>query len=39
MLYIKFKGHRPAGFGEEDLFKSFTIYGHGGHLGHMNMII
>ena len=29
MLYTKFQGNWPAGFGEED----FTLYGHGGHLG------
>ena len=34
MLNTKFQGHRPFGSGEEDFFKVFTIYGHGGHLGH-----
>ena len=34
MLYTKFEVHRPAGFREEDVLKD-TIYGHGGHLGHM----
>ena len=38
MLYTKFKGHRPAGFGE-DFWMFFTIYGHDGHLGHMTRII
>ena len=35
MLYTKYEGNRPAGFGEEEFYKVFTIYGHGGHLGHM----
>ena len=35
MLRTKFHGNRPAGSGEEDFFKVFTIYGHGGHLGHV----
>ena len=34
MLHAKFKYPRPLGSGEED-FKVFTIYGHGGHLGHV----
>ena len=36
MLHTKFRGNRPAGSGE-DCFKVFTIYGHGGHLGHVTM--
>ena len=39
MLHIKFQGHRPFGSGEEDFFKVFTIYGHGGHLGHVTVTI
>ena len=35
MLHTKFQGHRPFGSGEEDFFKVFTIYGHGGYLGHV----
>ena len=35
MLHTKFRGNRPAGSGEED----FTIYGHGGHLGHVTSIM
>ena len=35
MLHTKFRGNRPAGSGEED----FTIYGHGGHLGHATSIM
>ena len=36
MLHTKFHGNRPAGSGE-DFF--FTIYGHGGHLGHVTWTI
>ena len=32
MLHTKFRGNLHAGSGEEDFF---TIYGHGGYLGHM----
>ena len=35
MLYAKFHDNRTSGCGEEDFFKVFTIYGHGGHLGHV----
>ena len=38
MLHIKFRGNRPARSGEED-FKGFTIYGRGGHLGHVTSIM
>ena len=38
MLHIKFHGNRPAGSGEKDFFKVFTIYVHGGHLGHVTSI-
>ena len=38
MLHTKFRGTRPAASGEEDFFKVFTIYGHGGHLGHVTSI-
>ena len=35
MLHAKFRGnHRTSGSGEEDFFKVFNAYGHGGHLGH-----
>ena len=34
MLHAKFQDHRTSGSGEED-FKGVTIYGHGGHLGHV----
>ena len=39
MLHSKFRGNRPARSGEEDFLKSFTIYGHGGHLGHVTSIV
>ena len=39
MLHIKFQGHRSTGSGEEDFFKVFTIYGHGGHVGHVTQLI
>ena len=38
MLHTKFRGNWPAGSGEEDFFKVFTIYGHGGHLGHVTQM-
>ena len=34
MLHTKLRGNRPAGSGE-DFYRVFTIYGHGGHLGHV----
>ena len=36
MLHTKFRGNRPAGSGEEDFSMVFTIYGRGGHLGHLD---
>ena len=39
MLYTKFQGHRSTGSGEEDFFKVFTIYAHGGHAGHVTQLI
>ena len=39
MLHIKFRENRPAGYGEEDFKRVFTIYGHGGHLGHVTSIM
>ena len=38
MLHAKFQDHRTSGSGKED-FKVFTIYGHGGHLGHVTWTI
>ena len=35
MLYTKSQYHRPSGSGEEDFKIVFTIYGCGGHLGHV----
>ena len=39
MLHIKFHGNRPIGSGEEDFWRVFTIYRHGGHLGHVTSIM
>ena len=40
MLHTKFRGNRPANSGEMKIFKRvFTIYGHGGHLGHVTSIM
>ena len=39
MLHTKFHGNPPAGSGEEDFYRVFTIYGHGGHLGHVTSIM
>ena len=38
MLHTKFCGNRPTGSGE-DFLRVFTIYGHGGHLGHVTWTI
>ena len=38
MLHAKFQNHRPSGSGEE-VFKGFSIYSHGSHLGHVTWII
>ena len=39
MLHTKSQGHRPSGSGEEDFWRVFTIYGRGGHLGHVTRTI
>ena len=42
MLHAKFQNHRSSGFTgfrEEDFFKVFVIYSHGGHLGHVTLTI
>ena len=39
MLHTKLRGKRPAGSGEEDFLKAFTIYGRGGNLGHVTSIM
>ena len=38
MLHTKFLGHQSFGSGE-DFFKVFTIYGHGGHIGRVTLLI
>ena len=38
MLHTKSQGHWPSGSGEE-VFKGLTIYGRGGHPGHMTKTI
>ena len=35
MLHTKFRDHRTSGSREEIVLRFFTIYGHGGHLGHV----
>ena len=35
MLHAKFQDHRISG-SEEEYFKVFYHYEHGGHLGHVN---
>ena len=39
MLHTKFRRNRPTGSGEEDFLWVFTIYGHGGRLGHVTSIM
>ena len=39
MLHTKFRGNRPNGSGEEDFLRGLTIYGRGGHLGHVTSIM
>ena len=39
MLHTKFQGNPPVGSGEEDFLRVFTIYGDGGHLGHVTSIM
>ena len=39
MLHTKFRENRGAGSREEDFLRVFTIYGHGGHLGHVTRIM
>ena len=39
MLHAKFQDHMMSGFGEEEFLKVFTIYGHGGNLGHVTWSI
>ena len=35
MLHTKPQSHWPFGSEEEDFLRVFTIYGRGGHLGHV----
>ena len=37
MLHTKFHENRPAGSG--DFCRVFTIYGRGGHLGHVTQML
>ena len=39
MLHTNFRGNRSADSGEEDFIRVFTIYGPGGHLGHVTSIV
>ena len=39
MLHTKFRRNRPVGSGEEEFQRVFTIYGCGGHLGHVTSIM
>ena len=39
MLQPKFRENWPAGSGEEDFSRVFTIYRPGGHLGHVTSTI
>ena len=39
MLHTKFSGNRPATFPEKIFEGFFTIYGRGGHLGHVLSIM
>ena len=38
MLHTKFRENPPAGSGEEYFLRVFTIYGQGGHLGHVTQM-
>ena len=38
MMHAKFQDHRTSG-SKEEFLKVFTIYGHGGHLGHVTQTI
>ena len=38
MLHTKFRENQSAGSGEEDFLRVFTIYGRGGHLGHVTQM-
>ena len=38
MLHTKFRGNRSTGSGEEDFLTDFTMYGRGGHIGHVTQM-
>ena len=38
MLHTMFHENQPAGSAEEDFQRVFTIYGRGGHLGHVTLM-
>ena len=38
MQNTKFRRNRPAGYGEEDFKRDFTLYEPGGHLGQVTSI-
>ena len=35
MIHANFQGHHPSGSGKEGVFKVSTIFGNGGHIGHV----
>ena len=39
MLHTKFRGNQPVGSRVEEFFRFFSIYEHGGNLGHVTSII
>ena len=39
MLQTKFRRNQPAGSGEGDFSRDFTIYGRGGQLGYVTNIM
>ena len=39
MLHTKFGGNQTIGSAEEDFLRVFTIYGCGGHLGHVTLML
>ena len=39
MLHTRFPENRPAGSGEEDCLRVFTIYGHSGPPGHVTRLM
>ena len=39
MLHAKFLRNQSTGSRDEDFLRVYTIYGHGGHLGHVTLII